>query len=522
MTAQSLAFPQPMSQQITTLLSPVKRRLRWRNIHSRTAIGAAVSGALCLLLGFLRITIDWPETTAPQTAGLFAIVFCSGILLGAVWGIVERLGWKLAAAEVDQHYGWKDRTTTALQLSGNTSAPLARLQVADAVNHLQTVNSVEVVPLQMPRAILWAAGCAVVAIGTVLLPNANQPLKAAVTVRSASVKEAATEIRDRIDEIDQLAEESGLQPLKDLVVRLKRDLTKLDQPDAEVRESLKTMSAMQQKMQSMMSELNIEAMDASLADVADALDTASAFKPAANSLKQQALAKAADALQNVDAENIDRTESRPTAEKLSDAALSAKEKGLKKLSESLDELAESVKAGDAAKTAEASEKLATKIKTHDLAKSMNQMLKRKSDQLAAAKTKFAANSNSEGNGAAADATGLNLVKGKSDSQSGAASRKAGAKAAGNIDGEKTRLDGQKQMARLTGQLTEAGDSDKETIAGEASEQQAQRLAQEAFTKYQKMSEAVLEHESIPPGHRQTIRKYFELIRPEPGADESAR
>jgi hypothetical protein len=28
-----------------------------------------------------------------------------------------------------------------------------------------------------------------------------------------------------------------------------------------------------------------------------------------------------------------------------------------------------------------------------------------------------------------------------------------------------------------------------------------------------MSEAVLESEPIPLGHRQTIRKYFELIRP---------
>ena len=33
-------------------------------------------------------------------------------------------------------------------------------------------------------------------------------------------------------------------------------------------------------------------------------------------------------------------------------------------------------------------------------------------------------------------------------------------------------------------------------------------------KYEALSESALESESIPLGHRQTIRKYFELIRPQ--------
>ena len=45
-------------------------------------------------------------------------------------------------------------------------------------------------------------------------------------------------------------------------------------------------------------------------------------------------------------------------------------------------------------------------------------------------------------------------------------------------------------------------------------QTAARSYREAYQKYRKMSEAVLDSEPIPLGHRQTIRRYFELIRPQ--------
>ena len=37
-----------------------------------------------------------------------------------------------------------------------------------------------------------------------------------------------------------------------------------------------------------------------------------------------------------------------------------------------------------------------------------------------------------------------------------------------------------------------------------------------------MSEAVLENEQIPLGHRQTIRRYFESIRPQQGEEAPAK
>ncbi len=497
-----------MLSQIHASLLPVKRRLRWQRVCSHAAAGAVVGSALCALLAGTRLLLEWPVSVVGFEAAIF-----SPIAIGAVFGALIRQSWKVAAHAVDRHYRLKDRTASALEFLNISCGPHHVLQIEDTLSHLQSVDAAAVVPVRVPRKLLWAFGCMVIAASTLFVPLQGKPLEAAVTKRPVSIIEAASEIRDQIEEMEGLAEETSVQPLKDLVVRLKRDLKKLEEPETQLRDSLKTMTQMQQKMQAMMDELDVAAVDSSLAEVAEAMGTAKAFKPASDALKQQALKKAASALENVNAEDMDRTESLPTSEKLAKAAAEAEEKGLEKLSESLEELAESVKAGDSAKTAAASEKLATQIKQHDLAKSMDQMLSSKSEQLAAAKTKIAANSNSEGSGASANATGQNLAKGKSDSRSDAASRKAGSKSAGNIDGEKTRLDGERHMARLTGQLTEAGDSEKETITGEDTDQRSQRLAQEAFTRYEKMSDAVLDGESIPLGHRETIKRYFELIRP---------
>jgi hypothetical protein len=73
---------------------------------------------------------------------------------------------------------------------------------------------------------------------------------------------------------------------------------------------------------------------------------------------------------------------------------------------------------------------------------------------------------------------------------------------------------QARHEKLTGQLGDEGDTETETIQSPESEQAAQRAYREKYLEYQKLSEAVLDSEPIPLGHRQTIRRYFQAIRPE--------
>ena len=65
---------------------------------------------------------------------------------------------------------------------------------------------------------------------------------------------------------------------------------------------------------------------------------------------------------------------------------------------------------------------------------------------------------------------------------------------------------------MTGQEGE-GPSEIETTHSVEGRQQASRAYRDAYQKYRKLSESVLDSEPIPLGHRQTIRRYFEAIRP---------
>jgi hypothetical protein len=89
---------------------------------------------------------------------------------------------------------------------------------------------------------------------------------------------------------------------------------------------------------------------------------------------------------------------------------------------------------------------------------------------------------------------------------------------GNTDGDKTKLDSARKREQVQGQMGE-GDAETETTHMPEGRQTAARTYREQYQKYRRMTEAALNSEPIPLGHRQTIRRYFELIRPQ--GDEAA-
>jgi hypothetical protein len=91
---------------------------------------------------------------------------------------------------------------------------------------------------------------------------------------------------------------------------------------------------------------------------------------------------------------------------------------------------------------------------------------------------------------------------------------------GNTDGDKTKLDAARKREQIEGQMGE-GDSETETTHMPEGRQTAARTYREQYQKYRRMTEAALNSEPIPLGHRQTIRRYFALIRPQGDEAEKA-
>ena len=501
-----------MKSEILNFLVPVRGRLRLQSALSLLSAGATLGSVICLLLGIARVTTGWEPGLAQ-----FATVFLGTTVGFGLVGYVLNRSWLESAAAIDSHYQLKDRTVSALEFCEQPASALQQLQIEDATSHLTSVDAKAVVQFKAPRQLAWA--CLSIAAASLMMFAPLASTVQAEVNQPNGISEAAEEIAAEVEQLEELAEESGLEELKELVVLLKEDLEELEDPETDVRESLETISEMQQKMQALMAQMNIAGMDAEISAMAEAMAGAEAFKAASDALKKDELDKAAEALENVNPENMDRTESRPTSEKLALSAASAKKKGFGKLSETLAKLSESVKKSDSESTCENCNSLSKEIKKMALCKSMSKMLNSKCDKLGECKKLCSGNCNKAGNGSC-PGTGINMAQGKSNQKSNSSSKKAGATSAGNIDGQKTRLDGQRQMATLTGELGAEGDSEFETETSPEAQEQATRRARDAFSKYQKMSEAVLESEPIPLGHRQTIRNYFELIRPS-AEDEKA-
>ena len=86
-------------------------------------------------------------------------------------------------------------------------------------------------------------------------------------------------------------------------------------------------------------------------------------------------------------------------------------------------------------------------------------------------------------------------------------------ASGNpLGDEATRIDSVRHEEQLTGSQSE-GPSETEILQAPEGEQQAVRQYAAKYDKFKREAEAVLNSEPLPMGHRETVRTYFEAIRP---------
>lgn len=498
----------PLPEEITRLTRSVARRWRVQYALAWSVVSVVIIAGAFVGRNIVEAVTGW----SPAASYVWTFALTIGLGLPA-WAISHRPSSLLSAQLIDQHFALKGRTAAAVQFAALPLDPVRELQLADARDRVVGLSAAEVIPITFPHGVRWAALAVGICLATTLLPHPSASADTespAVEVVDAAA--AADSLAEQLKQMQEIAEASGMDDLDELILDLDADLDLLRKPDNDIRQALTTVSRMQQKMKAMAASLNTAKVDQQLEDVSEALSGAEDFRTAADALRDGDLENAADALDRLDNPQLSAKERTPTAEKLSEAAEAARQRDLDDLAETLDDLAEGVSRNDADQMQQSSRKLADDVREQNTRRKVSQMLTNKAEAFGQTKRMIRAKGNRSGNGGASG-KGLNLEKGKTNREATGSSQKAGSKSAGNIDGEKTRLDGRKQMARLKGQLSQQGDSEKETESGGESEERATRDAREVFAEYQKLSDAVLDSESIPLGHRETIRRYFELIRP---------
>jgi hypothetical protein len=477
-------------------LLPVRRRQRWFLAMRWAVLGLLAGSVAALVLEGICWQRDWPVPYAAVGAVLLGPALLAGAL-GFVWG----RSWHTAAAAVDSSYHLKDRAATALAFVTKPSTTvLHELQVQDAVQHLNRVEPARVVPLLMPRAFPFALGtlsAAVLALIYLAFVE-RQSVDASPPEPIPEIVAAAQRIEEDLSEFEELAKQDNNKELEQLVQELRHKVEEMKQPGVDVKEALAKLSEMQAALAAQQAQYNVGLVDGQLQALGNALSSAAALDGAGRALVDAKYEKAAQELEKLEDPQLDRKEAKALEEKLREVAKAAAECGLGQLSEAASDLADSAHGSGKPKFQKATKELAKLVRQHNRRKRVNELLSLAFERL------------NDEKGECQNCGGQPILR---PYKSNSPSSNWGREISGNVLGNKTNLLSQRNLQAITGNPGE-GPSDVETEHSAEGRQQAARGYKEVYQKYQRMSEAVLDSEPIPLGHRQTIRKYFQLIRPQ--------
>ena len=484
-------------------LQPVRRRQLGQLLLRSAAWGLMIGSVGGVYLGVTRLLGG--NVSMGVALGFLVGAPVLGVIIGALRGRTLHA----AASAVDAHYKLKDRAITALDFAAKADPSVMHtLQVQDAEAHLTQVKAGEVIPFRIPRTFAYAATLLGVAVALLLWPVANnKTAKAGLAAPLPGIVAEAERAAERLKELDELAKSEHNAELEKLVKELMEKTEEMKQPGVDLKEALAKLSEMQAAIAAEQAKYNVGLVDGQLQSLGAAMQAAEATDAAGQALQDGKFDQAAKELEKLETPPIDKKETKTLEEKLKHVANSMGEVGLGQMSGAATEMAEATKGGNKAKFQKATKTLANMSKSHAGRRRIKQLLDQELDALDESK---AGNSESEF-----------AMRGKRPEKSNSPSQDWGATTSGNVLGDKTKLQATRKVEEITGTPGE-GPSEMETTHSPEGKQKAARAYKDNYQKYKKMSEDVLDSEPIPLGHRQAIRKYFELIRPAGGENSAVK
>ncbi len=483
-----------MLRELQQALMPVRWRQRLTRGVSGCAIGATVGAAIGVGIEMARLMGSSYE---PLTSWLSVV---GGATLGALCGVLAPISWKLTARLVDAHYRLQDRTVTALSFATRaTQDPLVSLQLQDALERLQTVRARDVLPLRAPKMGIGLALTLALMIGLIAIPRQQVVVDPAlVELRQVVSEQAATLEETMLEDLRELAEKQPDPELKELTKELEEMVDQLKSPEVDQREALAKISEMQQTLAAALDKLDLQQMDAQLQQLAAAFEPAESMQAMAEALKAGKYEKAAQELEKMDPKNLDRKQREALASNLKKFKKDLGEGQQGELSEAVQEMQEGLEKENESQCKNGQCKAAGVCKKQSMKKNVAQCMSCQLNRLSQCKC------NCQNPGQC-----LSDKVAKSDDPT----NKAGKGASNQPTGEtKTSLESNRQREDLTG-IQGEGPSEREVSTSPEGEQTAARTYSQRYTEYKKQMEEVLDSEPLPLGHRETVRKYFESIRP---------
>jgi hypothetical protein len=480
-----------MQREIQSRLLGVNRRERLMRSIRWSGLGLFLGSVMALVFAlFWRMGGDIAWWSPPLALGVSCLVF------GAI-GFWLPLSLRHSAASVDAHYQLKDRSLTALEFAeDDRNDPLRKLQVADAITKLDGIDPRTVVPWQRPQWLAASLGTLLAAMAIMLWP-VQKPLEASVSPETRKLLDEQARHLDEtmLKDLRELADDKDEEEIQKLLKELEELVEDLRDPGVDEREALAKLSLMQQSIASAMAAFNLEQVDQAMQSLAESLESAESLQALAADLKNQDYEEAADQLEQLDPKNLSNKEKRTVAENLKKLSENLAKANQGQMSESTQAMAEGLEKKNDSQCQGAACKLAGLCKTQSLRKSVCLCLGNQLNTLSLCKS--ACNKNGGNCVSPSDSPSNNWGTGQSNKPFGELA---------------TKLDSTRQQVDLTGNQGD-GPSEREILTTTEAKQLATRSYKERYSEFKKQAEAVLESEPLPLGYRQTVKQYFENIRP---------
>ncbi|MDR1959808.1 MAG: hypothetical protein LBQ54_12320 [Planctomycetaceae bacterium] len=475
--------------------------------------------------GFLMIPVFvwnfWVNGAPISSIGILGLFSIAGLLSGLIAGILSFPAQKSSAEAIDTAYGLKDRTLTSLKiLQKPRFTVMERLQILDTADFVRKVHPKIVVPYKIPKKGYRFLMIFLPSLIFCFLGHSKKTIPPThLTDSSVDVTDLTRQLRmELLEPVAEIARKNPTEkPLENLTGELEKQTQQIENQAknhiTDLKETLATLSRMENAVSRTISEFHLEKTDASLRDLAAALRDAEATRTAAKAIQSGDYAKAAREIEKCDISDLTAAERQSVTDHLKTALESMTRRNADKMSELTQKPAQQIEKGENSKTGEDSvSQMADFLRNQDSLKNIARELDRMLTVLALTKAEMFAMKTEEGKNSPSPQDSRRTDSDNRDKKWG----QTPAEVPKN-EGESAALETQRKFQQVTGTLG-TGDSVFETVedsapAGPSEAAVARRAYQEAYQDYRKMSEAVLETEPIPLGQRRMIRRYFESIRP---------
>jgi hypothetical protein len=322
---------------------------RLRVTQSLIWLPRGIVGGLVVAVELALVARLWPIIPRSSVALASAVLAALGgvVALVVVW--IRRRNPLVMARRFDRLFDLRERLSTALELSQGIlsveSRTITRRQLEQAAKSASRVNAARQLPLRLDWR-WWVGalfGVLIVAIA-VAIPNPQDQ----VLAQKAEVKTAVTQSLTKLEQLkSQVLNDTGLtaQEQQAAIQSLDKAIDTLKQPDVSQQEALAALNSSQQELSDLSQQSAAQRQQA--LEAASGLFSGTAAKDLAQALKNGDMQGAADALKNLDLNNLTPEEQQQLAQALSSAAGALKDSN-PNLAQQLGQAGDALKNGDTA------------------------------------------------------------------------------------------------------------------------------------------------------------------------------